>query len=80
MCYGSVDPKYMLRDTRACAKGVAFAADKSEVAGAAVRGGFAARVGCFAGGVAPSARRIAATTGRILGPFRHRALTAKGQR
>ena len=33
MCYGGVDPKYMMRDIEARVKGVAFARDKSEVAG-----------------------------------------------
>ena len=33
MCYGGLDPKYMMRDIEERMKGVAFAADKSEEPG-----------------------------------------------
>lgn len=32
MCYGSYDPKYMMRDIEDRMKGVAFAPDKSDTA------------------------------------------------
>ncbi len=44
MCYGGIDPKYMLRDTRAHVKDVAFGQDKSEVAGDVLPGGLWARL------------------------------------
>lgn len=30
MCYGSLDPKFMMQDTRERVKGVAFVAEKTE--------------------------------------------------
>jgi len=33
MCYGSLDPKYMMRDIQDRVKGVAFGPDKSEEPG-----------------------------------------------
>ncbi len=39
MCYGSLDPKYLLRDAEVRMKGVAFTADKSEEPGKMPAGG-----------------------------------------
>ncbi len=40
MCYGGLDPKYMMRDIEERAKGVAFARDKSETPGQSPLAGF----------------------------------------
>ena len=39
MCYGDLDPKFMMRDIEDRAKGVAFAAEKSEEPGEIPVGG-----------------------------------------
>jgi hypothetical protein len=44
MCQGGLDPKYMMRDVEARVKGVAFAQDKSEVAGEMPAPGLLARL------------------------------------
>ena len=44
MCYGSLDPKYMMRDMEERMKGVAFTADKSEEPGQLPAGGLAVRL------------------------------------
>ena len=44
MCYGGVDPKYMMRDIEARVKDVAFGQDVSEVAGQVLAGGLWARL------------------------------------
>lgn len=63
MCHGGVDPKYLLRDTRARAKGVAFAQDKSEVAVTAGLAGFAVWVGRIAAGFASRGHARATRSG-----------------
>ena len=47
MCYGSMDPKYMMRDIEERMKGVAFAADKSEEPGQMAAGGLLVRLRDF---------------------------------
>ena len=44
MCYGSQDPKFMLRDIEDRVKGVAFAAEKTETAGKIPDAGLWARL------------------------------------
>ena len=44
MCYGSVDPKYMISEIEQRLKGVAFTADKSEEPGQLPAGGLAVRL------------------------------------
>ena len=44
MCYGGIDPKYLMRETQARLKGVAFARDVSEEPGQVQAGGPWARL------------------------------------
>ena len=47
MCYGGLDPKYLMRDAEARMKGVAFARDTSEEPGQMQAGGRWARLVAF---------------------------------
>ena len=47
MCYGGVDPKYLMRDAEARMKGVAFARDVSEEPGQMPTGGLWPRLVAF---------------------------------